>query len=139
GLTGPEITVNLINCAPALFEMPGGYAIATSADGKLLTADAPAHPGDTIVIYLTGLGRTLINPVPGEIPKYASQIVNLASLKVALGGTPVDPARIAYVGLTPGSAGLYQINLLVPTGAGNDPEIQVTGDSTSGGLKLYIR
>ena len=33
---------------------------------------------------------------------------------------------IKYAGLTPGSAGLYQINLEVPEGTGNDPEIRVT-------------
>jgi uncharacterized protein (TIGR03437 family) len=116
-----------------------GYAIATSADGKLLTADAPAHPRDVIVIYLTGLGRTLINPAPGEVPKYASQIVALASLKVTIGPVKLDPGAIKYVGLTPGSSGLYQINLVAPDGAGNDPEIQVAGDVSTGGLKLYLR
>ena len=55
GGAGPEITVNLVDCAPALFALPSGYTIATSADGKLLTPDAPAQPGDTVVIYLTGL------------------------------------------------------------------------------------
>jgi uncharacterized protein (TIGR03437 family) len=139
GLTGPEITVNLVNCAPALFQMDGGYAIATSAAGKLLTADAPAHPGDTIVVYLTGMGRALINPAPGEIPKLPSQIGTLASLKVALGAMTIDPAKIAYAGLTPGSAGLYQINLIIPDGVVPDPEIRVAGDAVSGGLKLYIR
>jgi uncharacterized protein (TIGR03437 family) len=139
GLTGPEITVNLVDCAPALFQMDGGYAIATSASGKLLTADAPAHPGDIIVVYITGLGRTLINPQPGEVPRAASQIVNLVSLKVAIGPVTLDPALIKYAGLTPGSAGLYQLNLAIPDGVGTDPQIVVTGNIGSGGLKLYIR
>jgi len=33
---------------------------------------------------------------------------------VTLGTVAVDPARIKYAGLTPGSGGLYQINLIVP-------------------------
>src|ERR1035437_7779656 len=50
GITGPEITVTLVDEAPALFSIAGGYAIATDAAGKLLTADAPAHAGDTVVV-----------------------------------------------------------------------------------------
>src|SRR5215813_667087 len=53
GINGPEIAVNLVNCAPQLFSLPDGYAIATSANGKLLSPDAPGHPGDIIVVYLT--------------------------------------------------------------------------------------
>jgi uncharacterized protein (TIGR03437 family) len=139
GLTGPEITVNLVDCAPALFSMTGGYAIATSADGKVLTPDAPAHPGDFIVVYLTGLGRTTPNPGLAEIPSYAAQIVALAALKVTLGPVAIDAAHLKYAGLTPGSGGLYQINLIVPDGIGADPEIKVAGDTTSAGLKIAIR
>jgi uncharacterized protein (TIGR03437 family) len=156
GITGPEITVTLVDSAPALFPMANGYVIATDATGKLLTADAPAHAGDTIVVYATGLGRTTPNPGVGEIPNYAasicqtdqtaktptcSPVLGLASLKVTLNGKAVDPQLIKYAGLTPGSAGLYQINLYLPEGTGNDPEIQVTAGNLTAqtGLKLPLR
>jgi len=141
GLTGPEITVTLVDAAPALFSMAGGYAIATDSAGKLLTADAPAHAGDIVVIYVTGLGRTLPNPAMGEVPSFAAPMVAPASLKVTLNGTGVDPMLIKYAGLTPGSAGLYQINLELPKETGNDPEIRVTAGSLAAqtGLKLPVR
>jgi uncharacterized protein (TIGR03437 family) len=46
--------------------------------------------------------------------------------------------RIKYAGVTPGYAGLYQINLALPDSPGQDPEIRVAiGDqSTPSGLKL---
>lgn len=140
GITGPEIVINLADAVPALFPMPGGYAIATSADGKLLTADTPAHAGDTIVVYLTGLGVTSPNPVTGQILNVPAPALAAASLKIALAGKAVDPSLVKYAGLTPGSAGLYQINLVVPEGTGTDPEIVVSG-SVSGqtGLKLPVR
>src|SRR5262249_55054775 len=56
GITGPEVVVTLVDCAPALFALDNGYAIATSAGSKLLTTDNPAHAGDIIVVYATGLG-----------------------------------------------------------------------------------
>jgi uncharacterized protein (TIGR03437 family) len=141
GITGPEITVTLVDAAPALFSLDGGYTIATDAAGKLLTADAPAHPRDTVVIYLTGLGRTSPNPAVGEVPAYAATMLALASLKVTLNGTPVDPSLIKYAGLTPSSAGLYQINLFLPDGTGEDPQIQVTAGNLAAqtGLKLPVR
>jgi uncharacterized protein (TIGR03437 family) len=144
GVSGPYVTATLVNAVPALFPLPtaSGYAIATSADGKIvLTADAPAHAGDTVVIYLTGLGKTAPNPAPGEIPAYAGLMVQLSDLKVSLGGNPVDPNLIKYAGLTPGSAGLYQINLLIPDNLGTDPEIRVAvaGQSSPAGLKLAVQ
>ena len=74
-----------------------------------------------MVIYVTGLGRTTPNPAVGEIPNYAAPMLALASLKVTLNGAPVDPMLIKYAGLTPGSAGLYQINLFLPEGTGKRP------------------
>jgi uncharacterized protein (TIGR03437 family) len=121
--------------------MAGGYAIATDVAGKLLTADAPAHAGDIVVVYLTGLGRTSPNPAMGEIPSYAASMVVYASLKVTLNDVAVDPMLIKYAGLTPGSAGLYQINLELPKEIGNDPEIRVTAGNPAAqtGLKLPVR
>jgi uncharacterized protein (TIGR03437 family) len=143
GLTGPEITVTLVDAAPALFASPiaPAYVIAQDSKGNLLTADAPARAGDVVVIYATGLGQTSPNPAMGEIPCYAATMLAIASLKVTLGGKPVDPMLIKYAGVTPGSAGLYQINLELPKDAGTDPEIQVTAGNLTAqtGLKLPLR
>ena len=143
GISGPEITATLVDAAPALFPMAGGYAIATHADGTLLTADSPAHAKDIVVIYLTGLGRTSPNPAPGEILPLSAQaqMVWLSDLKISLDGTTVDPILIKYAGLTPGSAGLYQINLELPSNVGTDPEIRVAvaNQSSPAGLKLAVR
>jgi hypothetical protein len=116
GNSGPEITVTLVDSAPALFPMTGGYA-------------------------MTGLGRTSPNPAPAEIPHYAGQMVRLSDLKVWLGASALDPIWIKYAGLTPGSAGLYQINLVLPDNLGTDPEIRVAvaGQSSPAGLKLAVR
>jgi|SRR5450432_2232332 len=139
--SGPEITVALVDAAPALFPMAGGYAIATHADGTLLTADSPAHAWDTVVIYLTGLGPVSARSAIGDIPSYPSEIVQLSDLKVSLGGTVMHPGWIKYAGVTAGSAGLYQINLALPDNLGTDPEIQVAvaGQSSPAGLKLPVR
>jgi uncharacterized protein (TIGR03437 family) len=121
--------------------MTGGYVIAQDSKGNLLTADAPAHAGDIVVVYATGLGRTSPNPAVGEIPGYAANMLAIASLKVTLDGTAVDPSLIKYAGLTPGSAGLYQINIYIPDGAHDNPEIQVTAENLppQTGLRLPVQ
>jgi uncharacterized protein (TIGR03437 family) len=141
GNTGPEVTVTVVDSAPALFTIAGGYAIATHVDNSLVSPDSPAHGGEIIVVYATGLGKTVPNPATGEIPQYAAPIAALSALQVWLGGAVVDSGLIKYAGLTPSSAGLYQINLEVPGNPGTDPEVRVTiaGQSSPDGLKLAIR
>jgi uncharacterized protein (TIGR03437 family) len=141
GVTGPEITVTLVDAAPALFQTAAGYAIAAHVDNSVIAPGSPAQAGETIVVYACGLGRTQPNPAPGAIPQSAAVIQGLSKLTVYLGGTAIDPARIQYAGLTPGSAGLYQINLVLPDDLGTDPEIRVAiaDQSSPAGLKLAVQ
>jgi uncharacterized protein (TIGR03437 family) len=139
GNSGPEVTIAIVAAAPALFGT--NTAIATHANNSLITPDAPATANEIIVVYATGLGRTTPNPATGAIPPYPAQILSLADLKITIGAVLVSADRIKYAGLTPGSAGLYQINLAVPDGTGTDPELRVAiGDqATPPGLKLPLR
>jgi uncharacterized protein (TIGR03437 family) len=140
GVTGPEITLQLIDAAPALF-VSAGYAIATLPDGTVLTPDAPANAGDVVVVYATGLGKTLPNPAPGVIPLTPDPVAGLSTLNVYLNGAAVDPALVLYVGVTPYSAGLYQINLTLPADTPTNPEIRVSvGTQTSlAGILLNVQ
>jgi uncharacterized protein (TIGR03437 family) len=141
GVTGPEITVTLVDAAPALFQTAAGYAIAAHVDNSVIAPGSPAQAGEIIVVYACGLGRTQPNPAPGVIPQTAALIQRLSDLKVYLGGTAIDPGSILYAGLTPGSAGLYQINLVLPDDLGTDPEIRVAiaDQSSPAGLKLAVQ
>jgi uncharacterized protein (TIGR03437 family) len=138
GIHGPAITISLVDAAPALFPA-GNYAIAQFPSYALVSPDNPAHAGDTIVLYLTGLGHTQPNPNPGEIPPTPANAV--ASVQVLLNGAPVDRSLIKYAGITPQSTGLYQINFVVPPGVPVDPEIRVSaaGQTSQPGIKLAVR
>jgi uncharacterized protein (TIGR03437 family) len=141
GVTGPEIAVTLVDAAPALFQTAAGYVIATHADNSLVAPGSPAQAGEIIVVYACGLGMTQPNPAPGVIPQSAAVIQGLSSLTVYLGGTAINPASILYAGVSPGTAGLYQINLVLPDNLGTDPEIRVAiaGQSSPAGLKLAVQ
>jgi uncharacterized protein (TIGR03437 family) len=141
GWTGPEVTITLVDAAPALFESAEGYAVVTHVDGSVVTPEAPAWGDETVVVYATGLGKANPNPGVGEIPWYAAQLLWRQELTVTVGGTPVDEARILYAGVTPGSAGLYQINVVLPEGLGADAELRVglRGGWSRAGVKLAVK
>ena len=45
--------------------------------------------------------------------------------RVVLNGTDVDSHLVLYAGVTPGFAGLFQINLQLPANAPSNPEIRI--------------
>ncbi len=92
----------------AMLDFPpsGGYYI--------VGADNPVHPGDNIALFLTGLG----NPFPpnGDGQLGGTNCVSgeclSNSVAIDIGGT--DVGTLAFAGLAPGLAGLYQVNFQVP-------------------------
>ncbi len=96
----------------------------------------PAVAGEILTIYGIGFGQTASGPVPGLIPSTADSVPS--GYSVTIGGTT---ASASYVGVTPGDAGLYQVNVTIPAGIapGNYPIIlNVNGVSTPAGAFLAI-
>ena len=142
GVVGPAIPMMLRDVAPALFLMDRQFVIASHLDFALVTASAPARPGAWVILWATGLGKSDDGLAdPDVIPTKAAWIVRQNEFRVLLNGTAVPPERIAYVGLAPLCAGLYQINLLLPSDADPDPEVRIAvGTETSpAGTRLHLR
>jgi uncharacterized protein (TIGR03437 family) len=148
GVSGPAIPVTFIDATPGLFQS-NLMAIATHADGSVITSDAPARPGEVVVLYGTGLGPTVApfdsqsdgRMVPLTSDPAGLKILRLADLSVTLSDATVDPDHILWAGLTPGFAGLYQINLQLPDRLEVDPFIRIRiGDQASAeGVKLAVQ
>ena len=140
GLAGPILALQLAAAAPALFQLDLQNAIATHADGSLITPAASAKPGDVVVLYATGLGPTTPSVRYGEVPAAAAWLRVRSDFQVLLDGNPLDSGSILYAGIAPGSAGLYQINLALPASTGANPEVRVgVGDALSkSGLHLPV-
>ncbi|HEY4363486.1 MAG TPA: hypothetical protein VGN17_21145 [Bryobacteraceae bacterium] len=136
GLYGPAIKIVLDAAAPVLFQSDATTVIATHGNGPVVTADAPAQAGEVVVLYATGLGATSPATLPNQIPTAAARIIDAVDFQVVLNGVAVDPRLIQYAGVTPGYAGLYQINLQLPADCPPNPEIQI---GYSGGLSLTGR
>jgi len=127
GVHGPPVTITLIDAAPALFVMDGGFAIAQdwNTNYTLMTSGAPAHAGDAAVLYATGLGYTSPPWPSGEVAQSAAYITARNSMQLLLNGVAIDPSLVLYAGVTPGYCGLYQINFIIPANAGANPEIRI--------------
>jgi uncharacterized protein (TIGR03437 family) len=121
--------------APQLFTLDGKSVMGAHANGNLVGKAAPAAPGETIVVYGTGLGAASPALIPGQVP---TDSVSLATLpQVTIGGAP---ATVALAGVVAGAAGVYQINVQVPSGAANGdlPLIVQVGTASSASTLLTV-
>jgi uncharacterized protein (TIGR03437 family) len=85
-------------------------------------------------MYGTGFGPVTPNVPVGDIPQRNTTLTSL--LEVFIGGTR---ATVQYQGLTPGSAGVYQFNVVVPELAtgGDLVPLTFTLDGVNGSQTLY--
>lgn len=125
GVGGPGVTIQLADTAPAFFEWNGNFAVAEHADGSLVSSSAPARAGEVIVLYAAGLGRTAPDVPSGHVVSVATSILYASQLQILLNGDPCPSSSIYYAGLTPGFAGLYQINLKLPDVLPPNPAIRM--------------
>ncbi len=106
--------------APSVFRASvSGYdalipTIVRSENQTLVTTSNPVHHGDTLIIYLTGLGQTT-PPVEAGDPAPSNPLaLVLNPPKLDLGGAGLS---VSYAGLAPGQVGVYQLNATVPRNA----------------------
>ena len=91
-------------------EGTGQGIIVKSDQVTLAQPGTPTAVGETIVIYCTGLGAVTPAVTAGS-PAPLTDTVN--PVTVTIGG---KAAQVRFSGLTPGYAGLYQVNAVVPSG-----------------------
>ncbi len=114
--------------------------VIVGPEGAYGETSLPASPGSIVTVYGTGFGLTSPAYAPGELPSTAAQPA--ATPVVTLGGVTLAAEDVLYVGVTPGSAGLYQLNLRVPADVadGEQPlKLQLGDAATPDGPYLLIR
>jgi adhesin/invasin len=135
--SGPR-TLSIAPAVPAIFTLTqdgAGPAAALDARFSLITTDNPASPGEIVHIFATGLGQTTPALQSGQAPVSLSRTV--LPLAATIGGRT---AEVAFAGLAPGFAGLYQINLVVPPGLGTgDQPVVLKMDGISSGEGVTLR
>jgi uncharacterized protein (TIGR03437 family) len=135
-------TVQAQTIAPAFFVYSGtSYVAATHVHGQLVGpttlypgSTTPATTGETLVLYVNGCGNTSVPFVKGS-DMQSGDLVPLPVVKI--GGIT---ATVGFAGAV--SAGLYQVNVIVPAGlkAGdNSITASLGGSSTQAGVLVTIQ
>ena len=98
-------------------------AFQRATDYSLVTAEDPAHAGETLIGYLTGLAGTAPVIPTGQASPYSPlAVVPQTTVQMSprvreyaiITYTPVS-AAITFLGLAPGLVGVYQVNFVLPS------------------------
>ena len=138
GTSSASITVPVLTAQPGIFNYSAGgntFGAILHANYQLASTADPAKPGETVLIYCTGLGAVSSPPANGEPGKGQP---TMATPTVTVGGTK---AIVSFSGLAPGFVGLYQINVEVPAGltAGNQPVVVEVAGASSNSVLLPVQ
>ena len=128
GVASNTVTEYVNLTAPGVFTVPSGgigYAAALHADSSLVTPSNPAQIGETVAVYLSGLG-TVSPTIPDGTPGPTGTLSLATNTITALIGGISAP--VSFSGLAPQLVGLYQINVQIPSGlAAGDAFLDVSG------------
>jgi uncharacterized protein (TIGR03437 family) len=110
---------------PGIVVYGNNRAVVVNQDQSVNSPTSPAKVGDTLVAYFTGGG-----PVNAAGP-LVTGAVTPAGLSPVSGPNTVTVSGVAatsvtYIGLTPGSIGLYQADFVVPKVAAGDHPLVIT-------------
>jgi uncharacterized protein (TIGR03437 family) len=147
-------TVNVNSVEPGLLALPAWniagtqYAVSVFPNTATETFVLPpgaisgvtsqrVQPGQTIVLY--GIGFGPVSPaINAGQPGADSSLTG--SLNISIGGVPVPPSGIQYAGMAPNFYGLYQFNVVVPSGLSANDKTPLTFslDGSNSTQTLYL-
>jgi uncharacterized protein (TIGR03437 family) len=133
GTQSNTITVPVAATAPGVASLAQnglGAGAITHANGTVVSTSSPASRGETVVIYLTGLGAVTPPVADGAGATGLSRSNSVQA--IYFGATSTDPGSISFQGLTPGYPGLYQINVTIPLGVNPSAAVPVAIQTTNG-------
>jgi uncharacterized protein (TIGR03437 family) len=128
-----QVTVYTNLTAPGVFTLTNldgtypagvGPAAVTHLDYSLVTPENPAVAGETLVLYLSGLGAVtpqIGDGVGASSLTTANEYPGSIFIDVLDQNLTDEDANVSFAGLAPGFPGLYQINFTVPSGLASGP------------------
>ncbi|HLK64693.1 MAG TPA: hypothetical protein VKU19_14710 [Bryobacteraceae bacterium] len=135
GTPAGSAMVPLSSAAPGIFQIGPGRVAAVNPDGSINGTDHPAPAGSLVVVFATGLGP--VSPAVATGAPAGPLSVVVAKVTATIGG---QSAAIAFAGLAPGYAGLYQVNMTVPQLSPGDYPLQIAvGGAASNSVTVSVR
>src|SRR5262249_4949743 len=112
GLSGPIVAVNNTGTIQNFyffryFRQIGAFAPLRHLSGDPITAASPAHPGEEIVVYWTGV---LNSTVPDGVPAPPGMSCVIATIYPPVAIIGQFPAEVKACSLAPGLVGVGQLN-----------------------------
>jgi len=126
--TGSDLLLTVIGPAPPSPGVGAELCCASEA-GSPITINSPALPGETVIIYATGLGVPQLAPAlnpyllsgqPYQGPAFNTPAASVSSL------IDSKTANVLRAELAPGMVGIYQVYLQLPSSLTTDPQAQLT-------------
>jgi uncharacterized protein (TIGR03437 family) len=151
GVVSPAQTINLQVYAPGVFtlnQQGTGQAAVQIANTSTFVAPVgsipgqvsrPVQRGEYISIFCGGLGPVSNPPADGDLAGASPLSNTIAAPTVTIGGVP---ATVSFSGLAPGFAGLYQVNVQIPSNApsGNSVSLAMSiGGSNSNQTTIAVQ
>jgi uncharacterized protein (TIGR03437 family) len=140
-LFSDSVTVTVVESVPGIYTVVGGgQAIVLNPDNTINSPSNPAPREGAIVIFATGAG--VVNPPLGTgQPAPGSPLSYARSPNVVIIGG--QNATADFAGMTPGFAGLLQVNARIPAGAPTGTavplQIGVNGVLSPEGVTIAVR
>ena len=108
-----SIPIDFSAAAPELFLLENDQAAVLNSDFTLNTPDNPAEQGSKVSVFFSGQG-------PVDPPVASGRPAPFSPLSYVVGEPAAEigglDAKVFFMGLTPGFAGLAQADLEIPTG-----------------------
>lgn len=136
-----SLTVVVSQAGPGIFtwngQGTGPAAILHASDLSPVNDASPAHPGEALAIYCSGLGLLSPPVATGSAPPVPPPDTVLRP-EVRVAGRP---AAVTYSGAAPQFVGLYQVNIVVPadTPAGLQPLVLTINGVESNTVQVAVR
>jgi uncharacterized protein (TIGR03437 family) len=133
-------TISLSPVSPGIFTVTADGQEAgafTHIDGSLVTPQNPAHAGEVVILYATGLGQVTPSVPTGALPSGVSRTVAAATLTID--GITVIPD---FAGLSGCCVGLNQVNVRLPANtrpANNIPVVLNIGGVASNPVTIAVQ
>jgi uncharacterized protein (TIGR03437 family) len=154
GQLSNTVSVVVVERAPRLLKIPinkkdygaihnftDNYSIPMPAGIIPGVSTRPAKAGDVLILYAIGLGTTNpVVPAGTAAPNPPATVTVTPEVILGSGFVPITVTPF-FAGISPGSAGLYQVNFIVPpeTPKG-DVEVRITvGDSASNTVLIVVQ
>jgi uncharacterized protein (TIGR03437 family) len=134
GATSAAFSITVSAAAPGIFLVGANRAAATNPDASLNGSGNPAAAGSIVTVYFTGAGpldHAVATGAPAPLDGTLCKSTMLVT--VTVGGQLAD---LQFAGLTPGSIGLAQANVVLPDLPSGDYPISIKINGVSSNAPL---